>query len=276
MKADDASADDDGWYGNFRHWLRVLYHGPAVYAQRFRLTLIVVDLLIIAFVIATSFVQMPPMIEDGVLVIIAVYVIIDLVARTLATGLGLRLFTDPSIIADIIVAGALLVPALWPEAAFLRALRTLALLRSHRVIRDLQVSLPWLRRNEEAVTAGLNLAIFVFLMTGLVYALEHQHNAKISNYVDALYFTLSTLTTTGFGDIVLTGTLGRGVAVLIMLFGVGFFLRLVQTIFSPSRVMIQCGSCGLSRHEADASHCRQCGAVLGRHIAPAESVESKP
>ena len=31
----------------------------------------------------------------------------------------------------------------------------------------------------------------------------------IGNYLDALYFTVATLTTTGFGDITLTGTTGR-------------------------------------------------------------------
>jgi voltage-gated potassium channel len=51
-------------------------------------------------------------------------------------------------------------------------------------------------------------------------------------------------------------------SIFIMLAGVGLFLRLVQTIFRPSRVIHECPACGLSRHEPDSVHCRHCGLVL--------------
>ena len=62
--------------------------------------------------------------------------------------------------------------------------------------------------------------VFLFIMTGVVYETQRWRNPEIANYVDALYFTVSTLTTTGFGDITLEGSLGRLIAVLIMIFGV--------------------------------------------------------
>ena len=43
-------------------------------------------------------------------------------------------------------------------------------------------------------------------MTGFVYETQHGRNPEIGNYVDALYFTVTALTTTGFGDITLQGT----------------------------------------------------------------------
>ena len=46
-------------------------------------------------------------------------------------------------------------------------------------------------------------------MTGLVYETQHRTNPNITDYADALYFTVTALTTTGFGDITLPGTLGR-------------------------------------------------------------------
>ena len=46
----------------------------------------------------------------------------------------------------------------------------------------------------------------------LVYETQHAINANIANYADALYFTVTALTTTGFGDIVLQGTGGRMIA----------------------------------------------------------------
>ncbi|MGE0855115.1 MAG: potassium channel family protein, partial [Hyphomicrobiaceae bacterium] len=81
-------------------------------------------------------------------------------------------------------------------------------------------------------------------------------------YIDALYFTVTALTTTGFGDITLEGTSGRLLSIIILLIGVALFLRLVQTIFRPPHVSFECPDCGLRRHDTDAVHCKHCGRVL--------------
>jgi voltage-gated potassium channel len=59
----------------------------------------------------------------------------------------------------------------------------------------------------------------MFVMTAIVYETQHPQNASIGNYADALYHTVTALTTTGFGDIVLQGSGGRMIAVVIMIFG---------------------------------------------------------
>jgi voltage-gated potassium channel len=52
------------------------------------------------------------------------------------------------------------------------------------------------------------------------------------------------------------------------LVGGGFFLlrslrvRLIQTMFRPSKLGFTCKDFGLFLHEADAVHCKHCGAVL--------------
>ena len=87
-------------------------------------------------------------------------------------------------------------------------------------------------------------------------------NPDIGDFIDALYFTVGTLTTTGFGDITLTGDSGRLLSVAIMVIGVVLFLRLAQALFRPKNLTITCGKCGLERHEPDAIHCRRCGRAL--------------
>ena len=118
------------------------------------------------------------------------------------------------------------------------------------------------KRNELVLQSIVNLIVFVFIMTALVYVLQVCTNPKITNYVDALYFTIATLTTTGFGDITLQGTTGRLLAIVIMVVGVGLFLRLVRALFRPPKVNYRCPSCGLSRHDTDAVHCKACGEML--------------
>ena len=113
-----------------------------------------------------------------------------------------------------------------------------------------------------ATPAAAQLGVFIFVMTGLVYETQHRTNAEIGDYADALYFTVTALTTTGFGDITLPGTVGRLLSVTIMLAGVTLFLRLAQALFRPHKVRFPCPSCGLQRHEPDAVHCKACGVLL--------------
>ena len=106
----------------------------------------------------------------------------------------------------------------------------------------------------------LLLLVFIFVMTGIVFETQHRTNEDIGDYADALYFTVTALTTTGFGDITLEGNSGRMISVLIMIFGVTLFLRLAQVLSRPTKVRFTCPTSGLSRHEPDAVHCKACGA----------------
>jgi voltage-gated potassium channel len=47
-----------------------------------------------------------------------------------------------------------------------------------------------------------------------------------------------------------------------MIFGVTLFLRLAQVLLRPNKVHYTCKSCGLTLHDADAVHCKHCGAVV--------------
>ena len=104
--------------------------------------------------------------------------------------------------------------------------------------------------------------IYKVVIFELVYVMQVRINPQIKSYIDALYFTVTTLTTTGFGDITLEGSSGRLLAVTIMVFGVVLFLRLVQTIFRPQKVHQACEQCGLKRHDPDAVHCKHCGVII--------------
>jgi voltage-gated potassium channel len=141
-------------------------------------------------------------------------------------------------------------------------LRALRLMRSYRVLADLRRDVPFFRRNEEVIQALINLLLFLFVVTAIVYIAQHKRNPEINDYLDALYFTVTTLTTTGFGDVTLVGDDGRILAILIMVLGVGLFLRLVQTCLRPAKINHRCPDCGLLRHEPDAVHCKHCGRVL--------------
>ncbi|MBQ1202298.1 MAG: two pore domain potassium channel family protein, partial [Loktanella sp.] len=117
-------------------------------------------------------------------------------------------------------------------------------------------------RNEDLIQRSVNLVVFIFIVSGVVHASQRNVNPDIVTWVDALYFTMAALTTTGFGDIVLVGTSGRWLSIAILIVGVGLFLHLLQSVFQPSKVRKKCKSCGLVLHDHDAIHCKHCGAEM--------------
>ncbi|MCB1520711.1 MAG: two pore domain potassium channel family protein [Hyphomicrobiaceae bacterium] len=241
--------------------VRNLYHGNSRTARSFRFGLLAFDIASIVFFIASSLSRDEAWIywvDAG----IAIVIIADLAARFWIAPQPARMLAQLTTWADIIVIVTLLLPTVLESYLFLRVLRALRLLRSYRVLADLRQEFYFFRRNEEIIQSVVNLMVFVFVMTALVYVMQVNTNAKITNYIDALYFTVTALTTTGFGDITLEGTSGRLLSIVILLIGVALFLRLVQTIFRPPHVSFECPDCGLQRHDTDAVHCKHCGRVL--------------
>jgi voltage-gated potassium channel len=246
---------------SLRGRLRLLYHGKSLAAHRFRYALLAFDILTILFIVGTSFIPRTPLIEYLDMIFGAI-ILVDFCARIYVSHHPVREFAHPATWADMVAIFSFLAPIVGEGFGFLRILRTLRLLHTYQLVARLRSDSTFFRRNEESITAVINLIVFVFIMTGIVYETQHWRNPAIANYVDALYFTVTALTTTGFGDITLQGSLGRLTAVVIMIFGVTLFLRLLQTLLRPQKVRFPCPSCGLQRHEADAVFCKACGTPL--------------
>ena len=241
--------------------LRELYEGDTLRAHRFRYALFVFDLFTLVFIVATSF--LPPIrVVEAIDVVMGLIIAADLTARLAVSRRRLKDLMHPATWADVIAIASFLAPITREGAGFLRIVRTLRLLHTPQFVARLRKDSLFFCRNEEVIIAAANLLVFIFVMTGLVYATQHATNPAIGNYADALYFTVTALTTTGFGDITLPGTTGRMISVIIMFFGVTLFLRLAQVLFRPYKVRHPCSVCGLQRHEPDAVHCKACGTVL--------------
>ena len=239
-----------------------LYHGDTAAAVRFRFALLTIDLVTITFFVALSMAALQAPWITALNYLIAAYLVANLTARGLLRKRRLIYLVWPTTIADIVVVISLLFAPFVESLAFLRVLRALRLLQSYHMVRDLRRIYPFFRRNETVIHAVLNLVVFIYIVSALVLVLQVGRNPLIGNYLDALYFTVTTLTTTGFGDIVLTGGSGQLVSVIIMVAGVALFLRLIQTIFRPAQVKHRCPDCGLTEHDRDAVHCKHCGRVI--------------
>lgn len=244
-----------------RNRIRELYVGESTRAHRFRYALLAFDIGTILFVIATSFTEHGPFFE-AIDAFFGMVILIEFGMRLWISTNRWRLMTRLTTLADLVAIVSFLAPLAGEGLGFLRVMRTLRLLHTYHLSEQLKRDFPYFRRNGDIVLAVLNLGVFIFVMTGLVYATQYNVNPQIRNYADALYFTVTALTTTGFGDIVLQGSVGRLISVVVMLFGITLFLRLVQVLFRPNKVRCECEECGLVLHDADAVHCKHCGTVM--------------
>jgi voltage-gated potassium channel len=243
-----------------RIFLRELYFGKTTRAYAFRYAMMAFDFAIVTFLVVSSFTKHET--NETVDFVIGLIIAVDFLARLWAENYRKQFFQKFANWADIAVIVSLLAPIIGEGLAFLRVFRIARLLRSEWVIDHWRKTSSTFKKNEQTIHAGTNLLVFLFLMTGVVYETQNGINPKINNYLDALYFSTATLSTTGFGDITLEGPWGRLLSIFMMITGISLFFRMVQVFLRPSKVEHSCPQCGLSRHEADAVHCKACGIVL--------------
>src|SRR6056297_2586053 len=218
---------------SLRDRVRLLYEGRSKRATRFRYALLTFDAASIVFFLATATMTLTPALiaADAV---IAVLILGDFLARLWIAENKLRHLRQLYVLVDLAVLVSLVAaPFLGQQFAALRLLRALRLVHSYHLLKDLRRDVRVFRLHEDAIVAAVNLLVFIFAMTAL--------------------------TTTGYGDILMTTGTGRLLAVGIMVVGVGLFLRLARAIFLPAKVRQKCEGCGLLKHDPDAIHCKHCG-----------------
>lgn len=257
-RADDM-AHEGGSEAGPRGTLRRLYYGTDSQAVGFQATIGIIDLAVILFFLAG-----PYLTRHGTYLVIdyaiAALIAFEFTARALIANNPWRFLFRPMTLVDIVILATLLFPETFSNFAFLRALRIWSFSQSR--VFGILVHRAGCREYQEVIGACINFVTFLFLVTGFVYTAFFATEAGIEGFVDALYFTVATITTTGFGDITLPGTLGKLTSIVTMIFGISLFVRLAQAIVRPNKVRFSCPQCGLNRHDANAVHCKACGHIL--------------
>jgi voltage-gated potassium channel len=155
--------------------------------------------------------------------------------------------------------------------AFLSSLRLLRLARLLRLLR-LGAILTRLLQRERTITSGTAfrfaslLTLLVIVIAGATQSLVD--NGDFNTTWDGIWWGIETVTTVGYGDVYPTTVPGRIVAMVVMLFGIGFLSVLTAAIASRF-VRTERGDeteailTALARLEAEV-------AALRRHVAPSE------
>ncbi|BAY61832.1 ion transport 2 domain-containing protein [Calothrix brevissima NIES-22] len=155
------------------------------------------------------------------------------------------------------------------DLSFIRLLRWFRILRLIRFI-DRRFFFGSISTEDGVIFARILFTLFaiIFVYSGLIYQVEHPVNPQgFATFLDALYFSIVTMTTVGFGDVTPASELGRWLTVFMILTGIALIpwqvgdliKRLVKT---ANQVETICTNCGLAFHDADARFCKSCGAKL--------------
>ncbi len=152
---------------------------------------------------------------------------------------GIRLYLAPRkwqfVRTNVIDLVVVVVPFLRPLRVA-RSVRMLRLLRAARVgallLRGIDAIRDVLTRHKLHYT--LLVASVVTVASGVLVAEIERgaQGAKIVSIADGLWWAVSTVTTVGYGEVYPTTAAGRGVAVVLMLVGVGLFGLLAASLAS--------------------------------------------
>lgn len=163
-----------------------------------------------------------------------------------------------------------------PGTQYLFTVRILRLLRIFRILKlteylsEASVITGALRASQRKISVFILTVFTVVVIIGsLMYIIEGEDNG-FTSIPTSIYWAIVTLTTVGFGDITPQTPLGKAMASLVMILGYGIIAvptGIVTAELTNSRVRKQistqaCPNCSQEGHDADALHCKYCGAQL--------------
>ena len=162
------------------------------------------------------------------------------------------------------------------DIRFIRIFRWFRILRLIRFIEGKTI-FGYVTSEDVAIFVRIVFTLFaiVFVYSGLIYQVEHPVNGELfSTFLDAVYFSVSTISTAGLGDIVPISEMGRLMTILMVLTGIVFIPwqlgdLIKQLVKTSNRVEVTCTTCGLSVHDDDARFCKSCGTPLPDRIQAA-------
>jgi len=152
----------------------------------------------------------------------------------------------------------------------LRLLRIFRVLKLGRYLGEANVLLTALRSSRAKITVFLGTVLTVVVILGtLMYLIEGEQNG-FTSIPRAVYWAVVTMTTVGYGDIAPKTVPGQALAAIVMILGysiiavpTGIVSAEIAQAMGPKRVSTQaCPECGAEGHDADARHCKHCGARL--------------
>ena len=108
-----------------------------------------------------------------------------------------------------------------------------------------------------------------------MFLVEGPFNEEFSSIPTSIYWTVVTISTVGFGDIVPQTAFGQVVATIVILTGYSIIAVPTGIITSQlidqlraDRMLFLCDQCGDGEHDRTAKYCKTCGNFFNREDEP--------
>ena len=178
-------------------------------------------------------------------------------------------------IIDVLAVLPTYVALVQPETQALLVIRAVRLLRVFRVLKltryvgEAQVLTTALRNARRKIIVFFGALLTMMLITGTTMYLIEGEESGFTSIPTAMYWSVVTMTTVGYGDIVPRTTLGKALAAFVMLLGYSILavptgivsVEIAQAGRRAAAARV-CGACGADGHDEDAVFCRRCAARL--------------
>lgn len=122
-----------------------------------------------------------------------------------------------------------LMPLYVESFAWLRAARVLRMTRVLRVFRAVSYAGRIYRESRVGVPLAIASAIVLVIATAF-YFVENGRNPAVQSWSDAAWWSITTTATVGYGDVVPRTSVGRLLATMLMLTGIGMFGVIASTL----------------------------------------------
>jgi voltage-gated potassium channel len=172
----------------------------------------------------------------------------------------LRYAITPIAIFDLMAFLPFLLPFIHADLMFMRSVRLFRLLRIFKVTRYVQ-ALRYITdvirdRAEELLISFTFMLFMLIVFSGIIYNLEHTAQPEaFSSIPQSMWWTIITLTTVGYGDIYPITPLGKVVAALTAITGLGLFAI-------PTAILVSGFNEKVAKHKHHPHYCPHCGKVL--------------
>ncbi|NOQ55637.1 MAG: ion transporter [Nanohaloarchaea archaeon] len=195
--------------------------------------------------------------------------IFEYILRFWAANKKLKHITDIYSIIDIIA----IIPTFitFIDLRFIRVFRVFRIFRFMRFINiGIFISKDAKMHDIRILRIIFTIISIIFIFSSFIYEVEVDANPDIETLGSAIYFSIVTLSTVGFGDIVPVTVAGKLMTVLMILVSIALIpwqlgLLIKEFIFADKKKRhITCKKCGLLQHDCDAIHCKHCGTIIYR------------
>ena len=198
---------------------------------------------------------------------------IEYILRIISVRKPTKYMTSFFGIVDLLAISPTYLRIIFPGAQSLLVIRAFRLLRIFRVFKlsryigEAAVLQKAFMQSKTRIIVFLSTVFVLCAISGAgMYTVEGSESG-FTSIPQSVYWAIVTLTSTGYGDIVPITTLGKMIAIFIMI--MGYSLIIVPTgIMTTELVRIgpvstqACKSCSKEGHDVDAKYCKFCGSEL--------------